>query len=558
MPRPRNLPTISQRVLEGKPTVARPPTLLDRTARWAQRHREVVAVAGLIGLLALLGLTASTLLIAREQRKTAQNFDLGGKAIPRGPGHGGTPRHAVLRSVWPTCPGAAQIRQDLLRQTLGYYRGFVEQAKDNPELRADLALTYSKIGTLSAEIGSSADAIDADKQAIELSRNWPRRIPATRTTAAGWASARTIWPWSWSESGRTDEARRAFAEAIRLQEEVLGSAEDSGQCLADLALAHGNLGLLQNETGDAEGAAASLARAVGLQEQLLGAAPDNPERLRNLAATLNNLGALYAERQPAKAIEQYEKAAAMQKKAVELRPEESVYRSELALTYNNLGAVQSRSGAVAQAAESYARVVDLAGELVRQSPAQKSYRRTLAVGFNNLGLAQSKLGHAAAAEPSFRHALALQETLVKQDPAGRRSAKRAGRDVQQPGHRSGRIEPSGGCRQGLSSRPWRTNSRPWQAPRRLPGIGSFSASTTSTTAGHCGKRAAPPTPPGPPWHHANYGPRIHKTDKEPFMAKRRPVSGSRNMNAKRQHGCDWNAWRRAACSRRSAFPGCPP
>ena len=70
-----------QRVLDGKPTVARPPTLLDRTARWAQRHREVVAVAGLIGLLALLGLTASTLLIAREQRKTAQNFDLAEKSF---------------------------------------------------------------------------------------------------------------------------------------------------------------------------------------------------------------------------------------------------------------------------------------------------------------------------------------------------------------------------------------------------------------------------------------------------------------------------------------------
>ena len=106
----------------------------------------------------------------------------------------------------------------------------------------------------------------------------------------------------------------------------------------------------------------------------------------------------------------------MQKKAVELRPNEPVYRSELALTYNNLGAVQSRSGAMAQAAESYARVVDLAGDLVRQSPAQKSYRHTLAVGFNNLGLAQSRLGHATAAEPSFRHALALQEALVKQDP----------------------------------------------------------------------------------------------------------------------------------------------
>ena len=92
-----------QRVLEGKPTVARPPTLLDRTARWAQRHREVVAVAGLIGLLALLGLTASTLLIAREQRKTAQNFALAEKRFRQA-------QDTVeclgtrSRSVWPTCP----------------------------------------------------------------------------------------------------------------------------------------------------------------------------------------------------------------------------------------------------------------------------------------------------------------------------------------------------------------------------------------------------------------------------------------------------------------------
>ena len=279
-----------ERVLEGKSTVARPPSVLDRTARWAQRHREVVAVAGLIGVLALLGLTASTLLIAREQRKTAQNLALAEKRFREAQDtveRLGTRFAERLASV----PGAAPIRQDVLRQTLGYYRGFVEQAKDNPELRADLALTYSKIGTLSAEIGSSADAMDADKQAIqvfqELSVANPRDTDYRRRLGVCQNNlALVLW-----RSGRTDEARRAFAEAIRLQEEVLGTAKDSGQCLADLALAHGNLGLLQNETGDAEGAAASLARAVALQEQLLGAAPDDPERLRNLAVTLNYLGA---------------------------------------------------------------------------------------------------------------------------------------------------------------------------------------------------------------------------------------------------------------------------
>ena len=55
--------------------------------------------------------------------------------------------------------------------------------------------------------------------------------------------------------------------------------------------------------------------AVELQEQLLGAAPDDPERLRDLAVSLDKLGALHAQRQPAKAIELYERAVALQKKA---------------------------------------------------------------------------------------------------------------------------------------------------------------------------------------------------------------------------------------------------
>ncbi len=401
-----------RRVLEGKATVARPPTLLDRTARWAQRHREVVAVAGLIGVLVL---TTGTLLIAREMQNTAANFALAETRLREAQDTVeklGTCLSERLAKV----PGAARIRQDLLRQTLGYYRDFVDQAKDNPALRADLALTYSKIGTLSAEIGSSDEALEADRRAIELFSKLAAANPRDTDYRRRLGVCQNNLALVLERVGQTDEARRTYLEAIRLQEEILDKAKDPKPCLADLALAYDNLGLLQNKMGDTESAAASLARAVGLQEQLLDTDPNNPEQLCNLAVTLNNLGALYAERQPGKAIQQYEKAAALQKKAVELRPEESVYRSELAVTYNNLGVVQSNSGSVAQAAESYTRVVDIAGDLVHQWPAEKSYRHTLAAGYNNLSRVQSKLGHAAEAEPSIRHALALQETLVKQDP----------------------------------------------------------------------------------------------------------------------------------------------
>ena len=309
-----------------------------------------------------------------------------------------------------------QIRRDLLLQTLDYYRGFVGQAKDNPELRADLALTYSKIGTLSREIGSNADAIDADTQAIRLFRELVAANPRDADYRRRLGVCQNNLALVFARSGRTDERDRHIRKQSAFRKKSWAATDNSGECLADLALAHGNLGLLQNEMGDTAGAAASLARAVELQEQLLGAAPEHPERLRDLAVTLDKLGALHAPHQPAKAIELYERAVALQKKAMDLQPEEPVYRSELALTYNNLGVVQSRGGAVAQAAESYARVVDLASELGRRWPEQKSFRRTLALGFNNLGATQRKLGHATAAEQSFRQALALQETLVKQDP----------------------------------------------------------------------------------------------------------------------------------------------
>ena len=321
----------------------------------------------------------------------------------------------------------------------------------------------------------------------------------------------------------------------------------------DLALAYGNLGLLENKMGNAESAAARIARAVELQEQLLGAAPDNPQRLGNLAVTLNDLGALYAERQPAKAIEPYEKAVAMQKKAVELRPEAPVYRSELAVTYINLGAAQSRSGATAQAAESYAKVVDLAGELVRQSPAQKSYRHTLAVGFNNLGEIQRKLGHAAAAELSFRNALALQEALVKQDPG----------DVDQQSALGLMYNDLGTVLEDLNRSADAVNAyeqavaHQQQAVASAPQIARYRQFLEKHYINYgraLRKIGAPPTPPGPPWRDANI--RIEGTFPWPNTDDDLRRHHETCVRSQRR-GCAWNAWKRAARSRRSRLPLLP-
>jgi len=417
-----------QRVLEGKATVARPPSLLDRTARWAQRHRQVVAVAGLIGVIALLGLTAGILLIAHEHQKTAESLTETKQSLTT---VRELTRDALESMVGLTrisggltdVPGTDQVRENLLRQTLEYYQRFVKKAKDDPDLmRPELASTYSRIGVISREIGSIADALEADTRAIQLYQELVAATPGDSENRRLLGVCQNNLGLDLERSGRVDEARVAYAEAIRLENEVLDAAKNPEQidtCRVDLASARGNLGLLQMKTGDLASAKVSIARAAELQEQLLNTATNDPKsyskRLRSLAATLNKLGALDSERRPAEAVKYYEKAALMQSKAVDLQPDDPVYQSDLAVTYNNLGAAESKGGAVAQAAESYATAVRIGRQLVHKWPAQKYYQKWLAIGYNNLSNIQLRQGNFVAAESSLQEALALQKALVEQD-----------------------------------------------------------------------------------------------------------------------------------------------
>jgi len=62
------------RFLDGKPTIAKPPSVANRAAKWVRRHSKIVAAAVAVCLMATAGLAISTLLIAREKTKTEENF----------------------------------------------------------------------------------------------------------------------------------------------------------------------------------------------------------------------------------------------------------------------------------------------------------------------------------------------------------------------------------------------------------------------------------------------------------------------------------------------------
>src|SRR5262249_27207053 len=58
------------RFLADRPILARPPSLPDRLTKWSRRHRGLVASAAALLAIAVVGLSASTVLIWREQQRT--------------------------------------------------------------------------------------------------------------------------------------------------------------------------------------------------------------------------------------------------------------------------------------------------------------------------------------------------------------------------------------------------------------------------------------------------------------------------------------------------------
>ena len=403
------------RVLEGKPTLARPLGAADRIGRWARRHRRLVVAAGIIVAIATVALSIGNILISREKTRSEQNFQ-------RAERHFREAQEVVdrfgsrLAERLKDVPGADGVRREVLEETLRYYENFVEEAGSDPALRTELALTHSKIGTLAEQIGSVESAITAQTNALRLFEQLIAEQPDSVDLRRHAGICQNNLALALQRASRTEHAREAFLKTIEWQKQLVASAADPPPYQQDLALTYNNLGLLLGETGKQAEAERAFQDAIKIQERLVQELPEDADRLRALAASLNNLAAIQNETTATEALALYQRASTYQARAALARPDEVQHKCDLALTFNNLAAAQSRVGQYETAAASFARAIEIQEPLVRVAPLQRTYRRDLAVSYNNLGMMQSKLGKPTEAEQSFEKALQLQEVLVSQNP----------------------------------------------------------------------------------------------------------------------------------------------
>lgn len=410
------------RFLQGKPTLARRPTMADRTTKWLRRHRLVAASTMFVLLLITTLSTVAAVLLANEKNKTEAALELSRTHLAQSQENFQQARDVVdrfgiqLADQLRGTPGTERLRQQLLLETLNYYRGFLEKIGTADDLQEQMAMTHLKAGVVTAKLGASNKAIAEYRTAQRILAKLIEQDPENSELRSQLALSRNYLALLLAAQGDSDSALDEYELAIEAQQHLVATHAENETYAGHLAESHVNRGTLLGQLGESAAAIQSLTHAVTILHETAAAAPDDPQQARNLAVAYNNLSyiqrpldANLAEKSAVRAVE------ILQGFAESPEVSEGV-QADLALCYSNLAAIQAADERTVDAIGSYHRAIELRESLLRKSPEVVQYRSELAASLNNLALLEIATEDIASAVESFRYANHLFAALMADFP----------------------------------------------------------------------------------------------------------------------------------------------
>lgn len=144
--------------LDDKPIAAKPPTTLERLTKWRRRNNGLVLVASGLLLFSTLGLLASTLMIWQAKQRTSAALQSEMQQRQQSQRSFQQARSAVetFSSLSETelayRPDLQDLRRRFLETSLEFYRDFLVDWADDPNLAKELASTSDKVKKMVEEL----------------------------------------------------------------------------------------------------------------------------------------------------------------------------------------------------------------------------------------------------------------------------------------------------------------------------------------------------------------------------------------------------------------------
>jgi serine/threonine protein kinase/Tfp pilus assembly protein PilF len=276
--------------IENKPIRARRPTLAERGARWARRHKPVVRAAAVLLLLAVAGIVAFAGMLWREQARTRakeaeaqahrqraeENFLRACKGITQ----------SLVRLYdkrWSDVPQIKSLRRDVTDQSVSFLNGLLATATADPIARLDAAQVCFVLGAIHRLRGDMGQTENIYRQAVSLGELLTADDPDNMRHWHTLALAHNLLGLVVQEGGRTWQADNEFDQAVEAYRRAV-------QLDADFCTLNDFAWLLANCP---KVSLRDSAEAVRLAEGALAMAPSSEENPHHHANCLNTLGVAY-------------------------------------------------------------------------------------------------------------------------------------------------------------------------------------------------------------------------------------------------------------------------
>ena len=285
--------------LADEPVAAYPERRLERLGRWLRQHRTWThaAAAALVGI--SLAATIGMFVVDHARRREAEarkeaetNFGLAQTAV-----------EDYLTSVSENTLLKQQdsvdirtLRHELLSNALTYYKSFVNQRREDPLLRRQLANAYFRVGEITQEIGPPGEALEAFHAALAI---WDPLAGANpqdhevrgRLADCHLAIAKQRFATDEFAAAMVSLTRaRAILEPLVREQPVVMSYQSS---LAECCL---QTGIIQAKLKLADRALATLREAKTIQQHLIDVVPGRASDQKRLAEIILAMGFLFFER----------------------------------------------------------------------------------------------------------------------------------------------------------------------------------------------------------------------------------------------------------------------
>jgi serine/threonine-protein kinase len=471
--------------LDDKPIRARRTNLPERVWRWSRRNRALAATSCAILLLLAVFAIGSSLAafwfqhlarsegieraradvqrrdaeLARKQAAAARdraeaaralaqsNLDEAQRQRSRAEASFRQARTAVDSSLTRVSennllnvPGLRPLRKELIESALKYYQAFVRERGDDPELRKELAAAYTRVGRITADLGSKEEALKAYRHAIEIQSELKRSATDSERpqALADLARAHQAAGRLARELNQHDEARAAFGKAEELWQRASNQKSGDPALASGLADCLDDSGALEESTGQLERAAARYRDALLIQRKLVADYPKHPQiaEFRHvLARQYLRMGRLQLalKLSPDTFIHVLGSAFPLssdplyfEMQALELlrglvrdfpaHEDASAIRRDLAEATENIAAFHADKNQPEQALRSYQDALSIREQLARENPTVWELQAELARAHSSLGKAFARQERWSLGLPQFESAAQRQRMVVMLTP----------------------------------------------------------------------------------------------------------------------------------------------